>query len=460
VRRKVADSAKSMVVLLCGTFGGAVLAFGTHLFLATGMSVAEYGRLVAILAAINVLMGIALFGTGTFLLEVFGREGVLATRWMPPVIRLCALASCVAAALLVGYVLATVEGGGAGALVAAGLAIPILLGQSLAENTAVRLQLEDRYFALAGWQSLSQAGRALVVLGLFALGSLDIAGVLAGYAGVGALLMAVSLLSLYQVRLGRLHLAGHEVRRPPAPQAVPELPQVVRAAAPYSFIVLSYLVYAQGLVAMLAYLLGAEAAGVYNVALLVISAVYLLPGVFYMKFLAARLFRWWVHDREMFSSAFHLGVAAQLALGSVVALIVAGTAQLAIPAIFGARYAAAVPVLSILALGIPIRFVQHAYGAALFSREHIRRKARYMGCAAAASVVLGLTLMPAFGLAGAAFAAVLSELLLLGLYVYGVARHVAGVDVLASFRPSTLQSAFAYTMGRGTGAARSVGEGG
>ena len=434
-----------VAVLLCGTFGTALLAFATQIILTRALSVPEYGRLAAMLAAVNVLTPFALIGIGWYWLELFGREGMRARRWIAPALRLALLAGLVSSSLLVWYVLATASAESGHAALLALLIVPVLLGQCLAEGTAVRLQLEERYIALAGWQSLTQLGRALVALALFAAGSVHIVNVLGGYALVAALVIVISVVSLEQVRRGRIALAGHErLAAAAALEPAPSLREVLGAAAPYCLVTLFYLIYSQGIVAMVNPLLGSEAAGIYNVAFLITAAVYLIPNVVYMKYLASKIFRWWSHDRAMFNCAFHLGVATHLAMGLVCGALVAATASFVIPALFGSRYMAAVPVLWILAFGIPVRFVQHAYGSALFSKEHIGRKIRYMACAATASVVLIALLAPAFGLAGAAAAAVLAELLLLALYVYGVARHVDGIDVLASFRLSTLFLSFGH----------------
>ena len=83
---------KRISVVLCGTFGTALLAFGTQFILTRGMEVAEYGRLSAMLAGVNILTPIAVLGIGSFWLEVFGREGFSATRWIASAMRLNLLA--------------------------------------------------------------------------------------------------------------------------------------------------------------------------------------------------------------------------------------------------------------------------------------------------------------------------------------------------------------------------------
>jgi O-antigen/teichoic acid export membrane protein len=434
-----------ITLLLCGAFASAILAFATQLVLTRGMSVTDYGTVVAMLAAVNVVTPLAVLGMGWFWLELFGREGWRATRWIAQSARLGALASLISIVLLVTYVAWSTEPHSGPKPLIVLLLIPVLLGQSLAETTSARLQLEERFVALAGWQMLTQLGRALIALGLLATGSVGIESVLAGYSIVSFVIITVSLLSLRQVWHGRIALSGHDVEPPDrTPGPAPSLMEVLRQAAPYCLVPLFYLIYTQGVVAIVHVMLGPEAAAIYNVAFLITTAVYLLPHVIYVKYLAGRLFRWWSHDRTMFASVFHLGLAAHLAIGLLAACVIIAGSPIIIPAVFDMRYADAVPVLCLLAVAIPVRFVQHAYGSALFANEHIWRKIVYMGGAAAASVLLNFALIPALAMTGAAISAVLAEFLLLSLYIYGVRRHVRGIDVSATFRLSTLRSALAH----------------
>ena len=445
---RIRGLANRIAVLLLGTFGTAALAFATQLLLTRGMPVADYGRLAAMLASVNILTPVAVLGMGWFWLELFGREGPRAARWIRPAMRLGALASLASIAVLWLYVFFQASEPSS-ALTWSLLLVPVLLGQSLAETTAARLQLEERYNALAGWQMLTQFGRSVVAAALFLTGSVGLAQLLGGYAAVGAVAAAISLGSLSQMRAGRMRLAGH--RAPDsdladAASAQPSFKEVLRAASPYCLVTLFYLVYSQGIVALVQVLLGPEAAAIYGVAFLVTAAVYLIPNVVYVKFLAAKLLRWWTHDRPMFVAVFHLGVASHLALGLVCAGAVIAAAPTVLPMLFGDRYQAAASVLVVLAIGIPIRFVQHAYGSVLFAKEHIHRKIKYMGTAAAASLVFNFVLTPLFGVLGAAAAAVASELLLLVLYIVGVTRNVPEIDVLGTFRPSMLRAALMHVI--------------
>lgn len=444
--------------LLCGSFGMALLAFLTQLLLVRTLNVADYGRLAALLAVVNVIASFSSYGIGLFWLQLFGREGWAAIRWIVPTIKILAIASIAGAGLLAGYVILTSDGPFASVSLVAALLVFVLLGQSLAETTGARLQLEERYLALAGWQSLTQLGRSVVAVFVIAAGFADLPHLLAGYALVGLMIATVSAISLNQVRGGRIALIGHG-----AGTASPEISvqssagEVFIGAAPYCFCTIFYLVYSQAVVAVVEHWIGREAAAMYNAAFLIVAAIYLIPNVVYMKYLVSKIFRWWTQDRQMFSAVFHVGVAANAALGIVCMIAVIGLAPFVIPALFGTRYGPAVPLLVLLSIGIPVRFIQHTYGSTFFSQENMKRKVLYLGGAAVSCVAFSVLLIPRFGVEGAAVSSVLAEVTLLLLYAQGAARHVDGIDIRSTFSIATIRSSLAY-IGRSGSAERQPGD--
>jgi O-antigen/teichoic acid export membrane protein len=440
-----------MFILLSGTFGSALLGFVTQMLVARALDVAEYGRFAALLAVVNVTATLAGYGVGWFWLQLFGREGWLALRWIVPTIQLIGITSLVGTAVLAGYVICSGDGSVTAAVGVAALLVPILAGQGLLETTASRLQLEERYLALAGWQSLTQLGRSIAAALVVVCGFRDLIHLLAGYAVVGVAMMAASALSLDQMRRGRIRLVGHEpgTGRPQLLGSA-RLRDAFAGATPYCFCTIFYLVYSQGVVVVVERWLGSEAAAMYNVAFLVIAGVYLIPQVLYMKYLVAKIFRWWTQDRRMFTAVFHVGIAANAILGLLCMIAVMVLAPLVVPILFGSRYAAAVPILVMLSIAIPVRFIQHTYGAVFFSEPHMKRKARYLGAGAAICVAVSLVLIPRFGVQGAAASSVFAEIALLLLYARGAARHIDGIGRGAPFDLAKIRSSLLYIGGAGT----------
>ena len=99
-----------------------------------------------------------------------------------------------------------------------------------------------------------------------------------------------------------------------------------------------------------------------------------------------------------------------------------------IPLLFGKAYQEAVSLLAILALCAPVRFLAISTGATLVTQEHMRLKVLYMGMAAVINVLLNILTIPVYGAQGSAVSTLLSEIILLTLYLFAVRKHVFGSD--------------------------------
>ena len=429
-----------LVVLAGSTVGSAGLGFLVQFALARALDMAEFGHVAALLAIVNILAPLTSCGVGWLWFQVYGSEGWSAHRWMSVSLRAVGLSSTAAVVLMVVYVSTTERQSTASICVEM---VVILLAQGLTELTASRLQLEERFGLLAAWQLLIPTGRVIAVTVVLAIGYRSLADVLVAYAIVAGISCAVSIVSLEQVRRGRIRLAGHGAVAKTARPA-PGLREVFATSAPFILMTTFYLVYSQGIVAIVERLLGPDDAATYNVAFLVLSAVFLAPSVIYTKFLVSKIFRWWAQDRPMFVATLHVGVATQFVLGIISMVIVLIAAPVVVPLLFGARYATAVPLIMVLAPAIPIRFVQHSYASAFYSPQHMWRKVSYMGIAAALSLCLNVVLTARIGLTGAALSAVVAELSLLLLFFWGTARHIDGVDVWATFNLRVLRQSVGY----------------
>jgi O-antigen/teichoic acid export membrane protein len=195
-------------------------------------------------------------------------------------------------------------------------------------------------------------------------------------------------------------------------------------AWPFGLAAFFYLIYYQSNIILLKYLIGDEAAGIYNVAFTVMAAVYLLPGVIYQKYLLPKIHRWANHDTQKFYEVYRYGIKAMFTLGIVAMIGIWLTAFWAIPLLFGKKYVDAVSLLNILALSAPIIFLAFNSGATLVTKENMLRKVKYMGYVAILNILLNITLIPLYNTSGAAIATVLSNSVLLYLYSFGTKKYV------------------------------------
>jgi O-antigen/teichoic acid export membrane protein len=336
----LARSLRQLLVLLTSTLVSSVFSFVAQLMLARLLVPDDLGRLVALLAMVNLFTPVAGAGANWFLLQAFGREGWGAARWLRPACALVALMTAFSAAFLGAYATR------AHTETAAMAAVIILSGQVMAELGAARLQLTGSFGMLALWQAATQTGRLAAVAALAPVSS---AAALTGYAWVGGMTVVAGVVLLGGLVTGRVVLSGHGRFSSQAGSSV-TIGKTAREASPFALVTMFYVLYFQGVVIILEWLRGGEAVAQYNAAFLVVSALCLIPNVIYQKLLIASLCRRAVHDRRTFTAAFHLGVVAMGAAGTLLMVFTLVSAHGIVGLLFGHRYEAAAPILMLLAL--------------------------------------------------------------------------------------------------------------
>jgi O-antigen/teichoic acid export membrane protein len=415
----------ALSVLSLATAAGAAMVFLTQVLLARHFGPAQYGLFASSLATVSLVAPLAGFGLSQFRLKAHGAEGWAAERWQPASARFIAATSLLAVGGIVAWALAGPPVDSATRDMLLVLA-PFVLGLLAVEQIGSKLRLEERHAALAGWQLLMPAGRLAIAVLAVAVAATTLRGVAWGHALLAVVALALAVPQWRAMRQGRWTLKGHGARDPDALRTVarPGMATLWRHAWPYGVAALLYPVFFQIGTVLLKYLSGDAEAGMFGIALAVMTAIYLLPTTVYQKFLLARLHRWAVHDRARFRQVYRLGcigmLASGLAIGGVLAAL-AGHATL----VFGHRYDGIAPLLTWLALCVPIRFLSTAVGSVLLTEGQMLYRVGAMLAAALAAVLLNLALIPGHGALGAALATILAEALLLTALYAGARRAPA-----------------------------------
>lgn len=401
----------------------ALFAFFSQLLFARALGPAHYGALATVLATISLLSPLAGFGIGKYWLRAFGLEGWKARRWLLPSLYLSGLTSILALTLFTIWAMTSTIDPIIGRL--ALILLPTLLVYPLAELTYAKFQLEERYGALSLWQMTPNLARFIVALCTFTLG-LNLVDVAYGL----TVLLGVVIVSfgcvVWRMLRGHFRLVGHSKN-----DMLPTLPQVhlkdvFKQSWPFALAGMFYLIYFQSDILLLGWMVGPEAAGLYNTAFAVMAAVYLLPSIIYQKFLLSKLHRWAEHDKARFLGIYRFGNAANLLLGSVVAVLLFLLAPQLMPFVFGEAYRASGQLLTVLAVAVPGHYLATSVGAVLVTQNNMRRKVWLMGLSALVNLLLNLLLIPSFGMYGAAWATVISETVLVLAYLYAAGRYIFG----------------------------------
>lgn len=427
LKKKIStQTLRAISYLWVGSLLAAGCAFLTQVILARNLSASHYGAVSAVLTAFSLAAPLAGFGIQGLWLRVFGKEGFLAIRWMRGSLTFCILSTSAAIASLVIWALI---GEHDKDVHAAFVIVSIcLISQPVIELIGVKLQLEEKYTELAIWQLVPHVLRLIFVFTvvIFLARPLSVVEAIIPQFLSSLLVVAFGVRGLRLMYQGNIELKGHStVEGSQLDQIACVSPlEVFKSAWPFGFAIFFHLIYFQSAVLVLKYMVGDRIAGVYNVAFIVMSAVYIFPAVVYHKFLIPKQHRWAEHDRRMFFDVYKRGNVYMFGIGIFFAVTVALLARWSVGFVFGAEYIEASDYLLILCFCIPLRFVATSVGATLLTQEHMLRKVRYMGGVALCNLISNLVLLPRFGGAGACYSALLSEAVLLAIYFYAAKKHV------------------------------------
>ncbi|MDA7088509.1 flippase [Pseudomonas sp. SA3-5] len=427
------QAVKAVSLLWLGSILGAGCAFFTQVLLARALGPATLGAFAAALGVVILVAPLASFGVGGFWLKVFGQEGWQAVRWLRGSLKYALVTTCLVLAALLAW-----AAFGPHDVTTRGLLIVLssyLLGQVAVELVSAKLQLEERYLALAIWQFLPHLLRLLLVVMLFLamVKLLTLWNIAYAYTVISIGVFILGAFFMWRMYCGQLALKGHGEKNVQAeqPVAIASIREVIVQSWPFGLAGVFHLIYFQSDIILLKYIAGNAAAGIYNVAFVIMAAVYMLPSVIYQKFLLPKIHRWAIHDRQRFYKVYRAGNWVMLVSGLLSMLAIWLLAPWGVHLLFGEQYMSAVLPLSILALAAPVRFVATSVGSTLVTQNNMHRKVYYMGVTAMINLGLNFFLIPTYGVMGAAVATVVSEVVLLLIYFWG-ARAVFSNDTGAA----------------------------
>ncbi len=204
--------------------------------------------------------------------------------------------------------------------------------------------------------------------------------------------------------------------------------EVISESWPFALGGFFSLIYLQIDLVMLSIFVNDEATGLYNVAVSFLILSYLLPTAIYNYYLWPKLHYLEKNDKIKFLEVYRFGCLMMLLIGLLIMLLMFLVVPFILPFIFNDSYLNAITLFYILGLSIPLRYLATNVGGILLTNDYIKIKVWYQGMVAAINIILNLLLINLYGTKGAAIATVLSELVLVLLYLFSVKKYVFGRD--------------------------------
>ncbi|WP_084166482.1 oligosaccharide flippase family protein [Stutzerimonas azotifigens] len=401
---------KTISFLWIGSILGAGFNFLAQMVLARSVGAEQFGAFAASLAAVTMLSPLAGFGVQLFWLRAFGEEGSKGTRWLKGSLRLVRFTTLLIFVILL--CLGTINSK-KDAYLGAILALHIfgIIGIELVGSL---LQIQGRYAALVAWQLVPHAARFLFicVLAFIFASSFSTTDAALAYAIVSISSLALSIRFLKQKNRNEFLFIDHEkaAENSFSKLSHPSATDVAKESWKFGLTGIIYLSYFQASIIILEHISGQHAAGIFSSAFMIIAAIYLFPAAVYQKFFLPKFHRWENENITLTREILRTASLVMLMIGVCSMLLLWLASPYLIPLLFGQEYISAIPVLNILAVAIPIRFLASGFSAALTKTTTIKLKNLVMGCISAASVLASFAVIQRHGIQGAAIVYLCTEL--------------------------------------------------
>lgn len=192
------------------------------------------------------------------------------------------------------------------------------------------------------------------------------------------------------------------------PTGMVRIRELVRGGTPFALAGLLFILYFRMNVVLLSAFRGHAEAGLYGAAFKAVDAWVFVPGSL-MTASYPVLARLVVQDRDRFRRMSRFLMRALLVLALPAAAVLAPRAEAIMGMVFGPGFLAAGPALSLLCFLLPLVSLNYVLGTALFASGRAATVLVSEGIGLALAVLLGILLVPRFGITGAGVAAVFME---------------------------------------------------
>ncbi len=172
---------------------------------------------------------------------------------------------------------------------------------------------------------------------------------------------------------------------------------------------------------LLAHIKGQEQAAIFSAAYMIALALLFIPTV-YINAIYPVLSRFFNAKDGKLKVLYEKSFKYLLAIGVPISVLLFIFADEIITLLYGSKYQESVIVLKIIALYLFIKFVNFLLGIVLSSTDEQKKRMYSQAGTALANVLLNLLLIPTWGFVGAAYATLITEIILFIIYFYYVSQ--------------------------------------
>jgi len=264
------------------------------------------------------------------------------------------------------------------------------------------------------YEALLNIGRSIVT---------TIVGLIVLFSGYG--LIAIALVYLFSASVDLLATLIVTIKKLAHPKLEIDFgfwKQVIPLALPFALTAFIGTIYHRIDIVMLSAMKGDAPVGWYNAACNLVYTLVIIPDMFSYAVFPV-MSRFFISSKEALKTTMQKSAKYLFIIGLPIAVGTILLSDRIILFFYGAEFTPAIATLQVLALYLPLRFINHATGYTLSSINKEPLRALNATIAAGTDIVLNLLLIPKYSLVGAAIATTITEVVLFTGYYYFVAKH-------------------------------------
>ncbi|QXX85731.1 oligosaccharide flippase family protein [Acinetobacter lwoffii] len=395
-------------LLLLGTLLGSGANLLIQTYLAREFSLKEYGIYISILNIINLLTPFIGFGIASFMLRVYMVEGGGAKRWLKGVYEIIFYSSLTVFFLL--QLWGWVNNKNLSMFAIYTFFFIYMLGTSLNGFMLSRLQIENKVRVLSLWQLIPNSLKLAFILFLFLFFEKSILNISIAYALSGLLVCVFSINSLHKMRSGSVFLSFDNKNK--NTENVSKI-DLIRSAFPYGLTGIFYLIYMQSSIMIVTFLKGYEEVAYLGLALVFLTALCLIPSLFFQKLYMPKIYNWSNTDKIKLKNFYIKNTIIWGVLSIAIIILYFIFIKYFFVNIFGPKYDDRIEIFYFISLLVFVKYFTLNSGSIMNTEKLIDIKAKLMTKAAIANIILSIILVSYWGIYGAIMALILVEFFIL-----------------------------------------------
>ena len=402
------------LLISIGSIFGAFFMFATYVLITRQLNIYEFGLWSVSIVTVTILSSFVGFGLSGFLLEFSSRDDKKIFKWISGSKDFILVSAIIVLIFLLGWSLFGPHNDEMSNILL--ILAPYMAGQIAIDLVNSKLQIEKKYLHVAVWQFFPQLLRFISVIILNSYPEYFNVKIIAYIFTFSAIVVAI---------LGVILLCGTKCKKVmPEKIRMFDVIKVVKKSWLFGASGVLYFVYFQSDIIILKYLINEESAAIYNVAFIVMLAIYLIPSVLGQKYLLPKVYYLYYNDFLLLKRKYNANSLKLFMIGVVVAIFLWMVMPYIVLLLFGDKYQQSIILIWILLLAIPMRFVTIFSGMMLMTSDYIKKKVALMSVVALFNIVFNFLLIPMYGALGAAIVTILSEFILMFLYVFSIKKYV------------------------------------